>query len=167
MAKRLVIFFTILSLCIALSGAYCTGAQATNYNVYDGNISNTYLQYFRDILPNISILDSYVLFRNSQYKYILVVGDILYENGTFASNTECTIYTISNETINNGAYQYNVSNIDSFTLTNNNNNIIYSNIGGFPHLEERGTNYEILITVLLFVFIISSIVRVIFYKCKR
>lgn len=144
-----------------------TVAQAASYSVYDGNPSNTYIQYYKDILAGLPITENYVVFRAGQNDYKMVVGDIVQNNGLFTSDKECTVYTFSQtETGYNGYYTYDVSTIDSFVLDSE-NKIVYSDVGGYPELEERGAKYEILTTILIVAICVGYVCRSIFHYRPR
>ncbi len=144
-----------------------TAVHAQSYNVYDGNPSNTYIQYYKDLLASIPLSDNYVVFRSGQYEYQMVVGDIVQNNGLFTSEKECTVYTFSQtETGYNGYYTYDVSTISSLVLDSG-NKIVYSDVGGYPELEERGAKYEILTTILIIAICVGYVCRNVFYYRPR
>lgn len=156
----------ILLAVLMMLGAMCTAASAATYDVYEGNPSNTQLQYFRDIIPGIGLGEHYVAFRSGQYTYDMLVGDISYDNGIFSSADSCTVYHLETSNSYNGYYVYSVSTIDSISL-NPEDKIIYSDLGHFPQLEERGAKYEILTTILIATCCVVFVVRNIFYYRKR
>lgn len=144
-----------------------TVAQAASYSVYDGNPNNTYIQYYRDILSGLPITDNYVVFRAGQYEYKMVVGDIVQNNGLFTSETECKVYTFSQtDSGYSGYYEYDISIIDSLVLDTG-NKIVYSNLGEYPQLEERGAKYEILTTILIVAICVGCVCRSIFHYRPR
>ena len=138
-------------------------ANAQSYTVYEGNPSNTYITYFRDIIGGLSFKDDYVCFRSDQYQYVMVTGDLNYSNGNFSLNNTGKVYTFESNNNYNSYYSYNVSTIDSLSL-NASDKIIYSNLGDFLHLEERGARYEIIQTLLMCIVCVCFIIRCIFYK---
>lgn len=147
---------------LLLVGGFATQAQAASYDVYDGNPSNTYIQYYRDILAGLPITENYVVFRSGQYDYKMVVGDIVQNNGLFTSESECDVYSFSQaDSGYNGYYTYDVSTINSFVLDSE-NKIVYSDVGGYPELEERGAKYEILTTILIVAICVGYVCRSIF-----
>lgn len=163
MVRQVIAMLAILCLLCA-SG---TVAQAASYNVYDGNPSNTYIQYYKDILAGLPITENYVVFRAGQYDYKMVVGDIVQNNGLFTSENECKVYTFSQtDTGYNGYYTYDISTIDSFVLDSE-NKIVYSDVGGYPELEERGAKYEILTTILIVAICVGYVCRCIFHYRPR
>ena len=145
-----------------LMGCFATLTHAATHNVYDsGNLSTTYVTYFKDILSGQSILSDYVAFRSGQNSYTLVVGDIDYNSGSFnASNV--TSFEFSTESSGyNSYYNYYVTDLTSFSLDVE-NQIIYSNLGSFPQLIERGANFEVLNTVLISIFMLCIVVNRVF-----
>lgn len=141
-----------MPLCIIaaiLLSVLCTPTAAATHNVYtEGNISTTYVQYFKDILSGANINDDYVAFRSGQYSYILVVGSLSYENGVIKLDDKGTIYTFTQTGSYNSTYSYSVENISNFSV-NCGNTIIYSNLGNYPHLIERSAHIETFILVTL------------------
>jgi hypothetical protein len=156
--KRMFCMLAILCLLCATG----TVAQAASYDVYDGSPSNTYIQYYRDLLGSISITDNYVVFRSGQYDYKMVVGEIVHNNGLFTSDKPCKVYSFTQtENGYNGYYTYNTSSIDSFVLDSE-NKIVYSDLGEYPQLEERGARYEILTTILIVAICVGFVCRSVF-----
>lgn len=143
---------------LLLVGGFATRAQAATYDIYDGNPSNTYIQYFKDLLPSIELSKNYVAFRSGQYEYTMVVGDIVYNNGLFTSDGDCQVYTITQNSNYNGYYTYNNSIISSFVLDGE-DKILYSDLGVYPQLEERGQKYEILTTILFVAVIVGYVFK--------
>lgn len=156
----------ILMILLMLLNGFAVAASAESYTVYDGNPSSTYITYFKDIIPNISLNDHYVAFRSGQYEYTMIVGDLVYNNGSFTLNDSATVYSITSNNSYNGYYAYNVSSIDSLSLSVG-DKIIYSDLGNFPQLEERGQKYEILQTLLLFIALLCVVIRSMFGKRIR
>lgn len=156
---------TTLLICILLVGAVCTQANAVTHQVYEeGNINTTYLDYFRDIVSGIGFNDNYVAFRSSQYSYTIVVGDLNFNEGNFTLNSPCKEYVFYIEQSGyNSIYKYYVNDITTFDLQSN-SNIIYSDLGYYPQLVERGAKYEILTSVLLCIFGLCIIIYRIFRK---
>lgn len=113
------------------------------YDVYNsGNISTTYNSLFEDIVQGLPVNDDYVFFRNSQYEYILIAGDLDYNGVSFSANTKLKEYILTTTQASyNNYYTYEVNEIDGMNL-NTTNKIVYSNLGDFPRLIERGSTYE-------------------------
>lgn len=145
-------------------------AQASTYSPYhDGNIGTTQLQYFRDIVSNIGINDSYIASRTDRYTYQLFVGDIKYSNGQFMGSNQgsvITVYTINTDTNSYGTYTYNVSTDNNFTF-NASNYLVYSNLGNYPSLEERSVLYELSSLFILAVIGLCALLRPLFSYVYR
>lgn len=158
---------TILVAGLITAAAFCGSVSAATYNTYEGNISSTQLTYFRDILSGTSILDNYVCFRDGQYSYQMVVGKLTFNNGVFTLDEPGRIYTLdTNGSSYNNYYTYSNATLNDLTL-NTSNRIVYSDLGDYPQLEERGQRYEILQTILIVICCVCFIVRNIFYYRKR
>lgn len=163
MVRQVKKYMFVLVAMLVLITATCGTVSAATYDCYEGNLSTTQLNYYRDILGNQSILDNYVVFRDGQYTYKMVVGDIVYNNNTFTSDKECKVFSIDIGSGYNSIYKYNEFTIDSFVL-NTNENIVYSDLGSFPQLETRGDRFEILATIIMCIAGCCFIIRSIFYK---
>ena len=156
--KRVVCLLAILALLCATG----TVAQGASYTVYEGNPSNTYIQYYRDILAGLPITKNYVVFRSSQNEYKMIVGDLVYHDGLFTSTSMCDVYTFSQtESGYSGYYTYDISTIDNLVL-NSGNKIVYSDLGIYPQLEERGAKYEILTAILIVAIVVGYVCRNVF-----
>lgn len=155
--KTVVCLLVIMLLCCG----FATTAHATSYDVYDGNPSNTYIQYYRDILSGIPITKNYVVFRSGQNQYVMVVGDLVHNNGLFTSDAECSVYTMETSGNYNSYYSYNIDTIDSFYLDAG-DKIIYSDLGTYPQLEERGAKYEILTAILIVAVCVGYVCKSVF-----
>lgn len=132
---------------------FSTYIQTFAYEIYEGSISSTYTTYFNQILTKHSPIEDYIVFRNGQYDYIMLVGD-LYLNGSTFTGSDLTEYSIRTDSSNyNSTYKLYTSTGNSLDL-NVNNNIIYSNLGSFPNIIERGDIYEF---NTLFTFIIIGL----------
>ena len=166
MVRQVKKYMLVLVAVLILITATCGTISAATYEVYEGNLSSTQLTYFRDVLGNQSILDNYVVFRDGQYSYEMVIGDIEYSNNQFTSSTPCKVYSIDTGSGYNSYYTYNTSEISNFTL-NTNSRIVYSDLADFPQLESRGDRYEILTTVILCIAGCCYIIRNIFYNRRR
>lgn len=163
MVRKIVISLVI---CILLVGAICTQASADTHSIYDeGTISSTYLTYFKDIVSGIKFTDNYVAFRSGQYSYTMVVGDLEYNNGVISLNSEGKEYVFASRSISgyNQQYGYEVNNINNFSITCG-DNIIYSDVGDYPQLIERGDRYEILTLFLLCIVVLCIVINRIFFK---
>lgn len=152
----------------ALSAALCGSVQAATHSVYDGgNLSSTYTTYFRDILSGTSILDNYIAFRSGQYEYTMIVGNLEVQDGIVTLSESGKEYVFYTETSGyNSQYRYNVNEITDFSLEIG-DYIIYSDIGDYPELIERGAKFEILACITLCVLMLCIVISRIFYYRKR
>ena len=166
MVRQVKKYMFVLLAALILITATCGTVSAATYDTYEGNISTTQLTYFRDILSGQNILDNYVVFRDDQYNYKMVVGDIVYNNYLFTSDSDCKVYTIETSGNYNSYYTYTITNIDSLVLDTG-QRIVYSDLGDYPQLEERGAKFEILTAIILCVGGCCYIIRNIFYNRKR
>lgn len=161
--KRLIM---ILSLAAALVLAVPSSAFA--HDIYtDGNISSTYTTIFQDL--NLSPFDDYVYFRSGQYEYTLIVGDIELNGSRFSSSEIVTNYTINTQSgtgYGNNIYKYTVTEENGFDL-NASNYLVYSNLGSYPQLTERGESYELLTAFLLCLALGLYVLRSVFWFCLR
>lgn len=130
---------------------------------YDGTISSTYLDIFKqfDISPN----DDYVFFRSGQYEYTMLVGDIDYSNNNFTLNGNGKLYTLVYNTGtgygSNSYYTRTVSDVSTYTVTTG-GKLVYSNLGDFPILSERGDIYAYTSAFLLSVIFLCSVIGAVF-----
>lgn len=156
----------IVAVAVMLLNAFCVGASAATYNPYEGTISTTYLTYARDVLPNMKLGDHYVFLRSGQNEYTMITGDVVYTNGRFSNIDPVTVYTWSTDGSYNSYYRYNVAIVSDIDV-NPSDKIIYSDLGNFHQLEERGQRYEILATILFAVFMLSAFIRGLFNSRRR
>lgn len=136
--KRVMV--AMMSCCVMLL-AYTTDTFA--YSIYsEGNISSTYTTIFEDIVQGLSSSDDYVFWRSGQYEYTMITGNLELYGSTFSSPDLVTEYSITTGTGYNSYYTYTVTeDISAFTL-NSENYLVYSNLGNYPILIERGALYE-------------------------
>ena len=138
----------------------CPMQTLADDSVYtQGNISSTYTTIMEDILQSTKISDDYVYFRSGQYTYTLITGD-LELNGTTFTGSEVDRYTISTGSYNQ-TYTYSHSNDTNFRL-NAQNYMVYSNLGFYPTLIERGAMYEYATIILLCIGGLCVLIRPIF-----
>lgn len=155
--KRLV---AIMCICLAIAIAMPGKAQA--YSVYtDGTLSNTYITYFRDIVAGIEPTKKYVAYRSGQYSYTLAVGNLSITGTNISSADTVTLYVYQTSSGYNSSYTYNVSTVTDFSL-NVGNYIVYSNLGNFPQLEERGVVYEYTTLYIICIVGLCMFIRSIF-----
>lgn len=164
MVRSLVGSFKSLAACLAVAflllAANATQAQALT--VYDdGGIGSTYTTYFQDVLDGYFLPQDYVYFRSGQYEYSLVVGDLEYDSLTFTAE-EYDYYTI--HTSNNYGTSY-LSLIHSSGNDLNldvSNHLVYSNLGAYPSLYDRGDYYGFALVLMAFVAGCCALLRPLF-----
>lgn len=158
--KVMVVFLLALSLMTA---------QASAYDVYtEGNISSSYTTIFKDVIGSVPVTDDYVFFRSGQYDYTLISGDLTYENGVFTSSVPCTVYTLSysQSGYSTTTYDYQVFQTSSVSLAVG-SNLVYSNLGNFPTLEERSDIYAFCSLLVLCSIGLCVVLRSVFSFCSR
>lgn len=159
MARKVI---TLCALFGVLLGVLCTPLHAATHSVYsEGNISTTYVQYFKDILSDCKITDNYVAFREGQYSYTMVVGDLEYSSGTITLQDSGKIYTFTQSGNYNSSYRYKSEPITNFSVTPG-ENIIYSDVGDYPELIERSARIETLILIAISIYAVYHIATRIF-----
>lgn len=128
----------------------------------DGNISSTYTTIMEDILQNTKITDDYVYFRDGQYSYTLITGDLDYNGGVFTgSKVERYTITTSTQSYNQSIYRISHTNDTNFRLDAS-DYLVYSNLGYYPTLIERGYIYDYATLLLLCVGGLSVLIRSLF-----
>lgn len=154
----------LLVACALLFSATCATASAATHSVYDeGNISSTYVTYFRDIVSGIGFNENYVAFRSGQYSYTMVVGDLEYIDGIISLSGVGSEYVITTSSGYSSDFSYNVNYIDVFSVDTG-DSILYSDVGDYPQLVDRGAKYEILTSILLLIICCSVVIARIFTK---
>lgn len=136
MVRRLIIAFGLV---VALCGSMATQADA--YSAYDGTPSSTYITYFRDMLTKFPVSSDYVCFRSGQYEYLLVIGDLTKTDNRIESTGAVDICEISTYSGYNATYSMSFRTEDNFTVECG-DEIVYSNLGMYPTLEERGDLFD-------------------------
>ena len=103
-----------------------------NYDVYDGSISSTYLEFMRGFLPKLDWDEHYVAARVSRYDYIFAYSASLSYNGVF-SGTDVVVVKW-NTSQDYAAYTVTVE--PNFSLAVN-SNLVYSDLSHqFPSLAD-------------------------------
>lgn len=149
---------------LGLITAMCGTVQAATHTVYEnGTLGTTYITYFKDILSGADFRDNYVAFRSGQYSYTMIVGKLQNENGVISLQEQGKQYTFETTGNYNSQYTYNVADITNFSV-NTGNAILYSDVGDFPELIERGAKFETLNTILLIVLMLCIVIYRIFRK---
>lgn len=137
------------------------GATASAYSPYDGTMSNTYVQYFKDILVDKKLTENYVAFRSGQYEYIMVVGELEKNQDSIELVGSGVMYKFTSSSSYNANYSYSYGNIDEFTLDLT-DDIVYTDLGDYPQLIERSARIEELTLIILGVFGLYTVLRRIF-----
>ena len=103
-----------------------------NYDVYDGSISSTYLEFMRGFLPKLDWDEHYVAARVSRYDYIFAFSNSLTYDGVFTgSNVVVVKWNTSQDYAS-----YTVTVEPTFTLSVN-SNLVYSDLTHqFPSLAD-------------------------------
>ena len=140
-------------------------ASAATFNIYEGNISNTYTTIFRDLLGKIAIFDDYVFFRSGQAEYVCVVGDLTYSGGTFEGD-EVMVYRIIIDSDYGSRYSFSHREETDFLLTPT-DGLVYSNLGLYPDLFDSTTYYSLATLILLVVGVFMYLIRSIFAFTMR
>lgn len=162
--KRAVVSFCICAVIAALP----LTAHAETYSVYtEGTISSTYIDIFEGLANQIGVKDDYVFFRSGQNGYVCCIGDLSFAGGVFSCE-EGTLYELSPSSGSsyNATYKYTVKDVSDLTV-NTSNGLVFSNLGGYPDFVERGSNYEVLTLLFLFVAFFCYLLRSIFAYCTR
>lgn len=149
LACRLKYAALCLTCAAVLMSAHAPQALAADLNVYEeGGIGTTYTTYFQDILDGYTVPQDYVYFRSGQYQYYLVVGDLELNGSTFTAD-EYDYYLITSSS----GYGQNYLTLNSGSSTDLvldvGEHLVYSNLGHFPVLIERGETYDFAILTVL------------------
>lgn len=135
---------------------------ASAYSIYtDGNISTTYVTYFRDISNKIPSGSDYVFFRAGQNEYVMVVGNLKLSSGKITSTGSVKVYSIYTSGNYNSTYNYSETTESSFSLSVG-SSLIYSNLGNYPNLIERNDVYAFSALILLGVGVGCYLLRSVF-----
>lgn len=161
--KRLICLLGSLAVILAVP---ITASAAEVYT--EGNISTTYVTYFQDILSKVSPLDDYVFFRSGQNEYTMFTGNLIYNNGTISSQEPCRVYQIYTTTGSgySSTYHFTANNYQEYSVSIG-SALVYSNLGDFPDLNERGDYLETAILVLMLVIVCMYLLARIFSFCLR
>jgi len=135
-------------------------ASAAGYSCYEGTVSSTFLTIFQGVVSKISPMSDYVFFRSDQYEYMLVVGDITLESGTFETGS-CTVYRILTNSSYNSSYSYSIREEADFSLTVQ-DALVYSNLGHYPDLRDQSAIYSFSVLLLLLIVLFMNLARSIF-----
>lgn len=115
-------------------------------------VGTSNLEIFDRIAAKLPLGVDYVYFRDNQYLYSFVYGDLSYSGSSF---TGSNVKRIDYYTYTGGSQQptFTVSNVGSFNLSVG-NWLVYSNLGDFPSLggAQGVYRYEVLTQVILLLF---------------
>lgn len=160
--KSVKVWMVICTLALILAAP----VRASAYTIYDGNLSSTYTSIFRDLLSKKGINDDYLCFRSDQYEYVMLIGDLTYENGSFTGE-KATEYKITSNTGYNSSYSYEVTQVRSIRLDPG-SALLYSNLGEYPELQDPDDYFMFAQLLLIWVSIIMMLVHRIFeFTYKR
>lgn len=150
----------VLACACALLATHATQAHALE--VYsDGGIGTTYTSYFQDILDKYPVTQDYVYFRSGQYQYYLCVGDFELEGSVFTGE-EYDYYMITTSSTYGTNYLTLNSGKSTGLSLDVSDHLVYSNLGHFPSLIERGDLYGYATTFVLVVIGCCALVRPLF-----
>lgn len=107
-----------------------------NYEAYDGSISTTYTTYFAGLVEKLGPGVDYVLFRNGQYNYTFVYGDLDINGTTISGQGVQAVYINSYGTT---SVSYGTESSFSAELGNR---MAYSSLGDYPVLQQGVRSYE-------------------------
>ena len=110
------------------------------------NVGTSNLDLFRRCLKFVGLGEHYVYYRPGQYQYRMYYGGLSY-NGVFsgADIKYVEYYTYSSS---GNLPEWRTGTVSSFRFDPG-NALVYSDLGAYPPLEERGSDYEILACIIL------------------
>lgn len=132
-------------------------ARAASYTPFDGSISSTYTQVFRDLAHKLNPFDDYVFFRVGEFEYMLIAGELEYDGVRFTGES-CTVYKIAADS---GVTAYNQEEITDFSLDPG-ISLVYSDLGPFPDLIDGSQRYTFAVMLLGMVALCMVLIRSIF-----
>lgn len=129
-----------------------TGISALS--AYDGNISTTYIEYFRGLVSKLPPFCHYLFYRDSQYSYVLYYSDSLEVSGAMVRGSAVDYYRLN--TYNGYVLSSGASNVNENITTG----MYYSDLPGCPDL--RGGDYYVQVSAvfvlcLIFVFMLLNL----------
>ncbi len=130
---------------------------------YAGSVSSSYVDLFGSIVSKYPFED-YVFLRNDSNQYTLYIGDLTLEGASFFGDAVCYQLTYDN------TYQtsyYTLTQTDAACSVDVSNGIVYSNLGFYPTLTERGSVYDFATLLLLFVCCCYILISSIFNAIRR
>lgn len=135
-------------------------AQTVRASVYtEGNISNTYTTIFQDVLDGLNPLDDYIFYRSENYEYRMYVGDLDLSDTLFVGqDLDLYILRYSQSGYSSTSYVYERSSGQSLSVDVG-SHLVYSNLGGYPSLVERGDFIGLSQIILLFIVSLCCLIR--------
>lgn len=99
-----------------------------------GTIPSNYLEYFKGYIYKLKPFEDYVIFRSTQYQYILAYGNINYSNYVFSGDTVNVIKIDISSSYQNQYTNVTSSIENDFKVTiPNTNNLVYTSIKDSPY----------------------------------
>lgn len=153
-------YISVLLLIILIISIFTISASAASYSSYDGNsnnLSSTYVDYLKNALSDIDPDEDYILFRDSQYSYILAVSDnFTFSNNVLSGDAELLrLYITQGTGSNYNNYRVQLSHDSNFKYTYE-GYMIYSNcIDNIPGLTNASTTSSKLPYILIGVGVIT------------
>lgn len=111
---------------------------------YNGSVSSTYVEFFGSIVSKFPS-DDYVFLRSDSNVYTLFIGSLDLDGTLFSGDAEC--YQLSFDSSYQSNY-YNLTHFSSDCSVDASSGVVYSNLGYFPTLSERGSSYDFATLVL-------------------
>lgn len=118
-------------------------------DVYQGSISDAILKYLTGFIDS---FDDYIIYRSSQYTYVVITGeDFSLNNKVVSGSGLVTTFTTNSGT--NATYTLDQSE-RTFSVNTSNSAYVYSNLNGYSDLlmEVRYETFTSYGTVMLFIF---------------
>lgn len=136
---------------------------ALQEEAYQGTISTTYVQFFRDIASTLPVTHDYVMLRTGDNTYKMYSGNFIFDDD-FYMQGDGYVYTINYVTgtgYNNAYYDYSISPVSDVSISAG-NKLIYSNLGNYPSLTERSASINYAIFIAVFSMCIAFVLHGVF-----
>lgn len=130
---------------------------------YAGSISSTYLDLFSGIAAKDPCKD-YVFLRSDVNTYTMYVGDLTLDGDHFSGDATCYQIVYDNSYQSN---YYNLTQLQSMCSVDVAGGLVYSNLGYYPTLTERGSTYDFATLFLLVVCCCVCLFNCIFNAIRR
>lgn len=147
----------LLAACLLISVGLT--ASAASYTA-TGAVPSDVVQIFRLYITKDNLFDNYAAVSTSEGEYKLFIGELQLDSGYISSSEEVKVVTVKAD------QSYDVSSISSLSLSCG-SNILYSDLGDYPSLMERGEYFEILQTLLIIVVVLTMLLMRIFGAVSR